>query len=568
MVYHGSVLDENSYGDGMSRIKTILKRLGMPNLISLYGEQSVESIANILSESISEVKLVDLLFIKYGTQILSNKSIRLAILSKLTEQEKGYVLDGVDTSSRILSREELERLAKLNWGRKQKSSMRLLTVLELDDEYLPTLYEQPLSKEVIFPQTFLFPHQRRVKDDVTRLLINGHDRLLIHMPTGAGKTRTSIEAIIDYWKAYSNRATNIIWLAHSEELCEQAVETFKTLWEVRGDQEIDVYRFWSNHDIPDFSVGNSFIVASFQKLYSMISSNDNTSFQAINNLKRTCNFIIVDEAHKAIAPTYKTCISYLFNENLTKLVGLTATPGRAKSDMDDSHFLNTGTDELADFFDRNKVSITNDDGNEMDDPIGFLQERGFLSRINRKKVRTDVEIELNDKEREFVASFLEIPKSILNKLAKDDSRNALILSEVASLRIQKKQIILFALSVEHAHLITELLNLKGITARCIDGNTAPSDRVNSITRYKQNEISVLVNYGVLTTGFDAPNTNAIIITRPTASLVLYSQMIGRGIRGPKVGGNEECELIDLEDNLVGFPNEQQAFNYFNSAWNR
>ena len=558
----------NLYGDKVRRIKTILKQLGMPNLISLYGEHNVDSITNILHEGVNEVKLVELLFIKHGKQILSNKSIRLAVLSKLTEQEKGYILDGENDPERSLSRKELEKLTKLSWGRKQNSSARLLTTLELDDTHLPPLYEKPTSKEVIKPKTFLFPHQRRVKDDVTRLLIKGQDRLLIHMPTGAGKTRTSIEAIIDYWKAYSDRDTNIIWLAHSEELCEQAVETFRTLWEVRGDQEINLHRFWSDHEVPDFSVGNSFIVASFQKLYSMISSNDNNNFQAINNLKRTCNFIIVDEAHKAIAPTYKTCISYLFNDDLTKLIGLTATPGRSKSDMDDSGLSYTGTDELAEFFGRNKVSITNDEGEQLEDPIGFLQERDFLSRIKRKKVRTNVEIELSDKEREFVANFLEIPKSILKKLAKDDSRNALILSEVASLRLEKKQIIIFALSVEHAHLITELLNLKAIKARCIDGNTSPSDRVESIARYKENEISVLVNYGVLTTGFDAPNTNAIIITRPTASLVLYSQMIGRGIRGPKVGGNPECNLIDLEDNLLGFPNEQQAFNYFNSAWNR
>ncbi|MBT3992496.1 MAG: DEAD/DEAH box helicase, partial [Gammaproteobacteria bacterium] len=501
-------------------------------------------------------------------QILANKSIRLAILTKLTEQDKGYVLDGNDDSTRVLSRQERESLAKLNWGSHLKSSTRLLSVLELKDDHLPTRYSKPPSKEIVSPKTILFPHQRRAKDDVTRLLINGSDRLLLHMPTGAGKTRTSIEAIIDYWKACSNRGSNIIWLAHSEELCEQAVETFQNLWKVRGDQKINIYRFWSTHDTPDFSEGNGFIVASFQKLYSMISSDTNSSFEAVISLKNSCSIIVVDEAHKAVAPTYKICISYLYNENSTKLIGLTATPGRSRNDIDEHSVLHTETDELADFFDRNKVSITNDKGDDVEDPIRFLQEQEFLSIIKRKKIRTDVEIELTAKEREFVANFLEIPNSILNKLAKDDSRNALILSEIASLRLNKKQIIMFALSVEHAHLITELLNLKGISARCIDGNTSPQDRSDSIVKYKRNEINVLVNYGVLTTGFDAPNTNAIVITRPTASLVLYSQMIGRGIRGPKVGGNLECDLIDLEDNLLGFPSEEQAFNYFNSAWNR
>lgn len=550
----------------MIKLKNILKRLGTPNLINLYGSENVESITNILNDGVNEVKLVDLLFIKYGKQILSNKSIRLAIFSRLSQQELGYILDGNNNPDRHLSRNEREKLVKLSWGRTQKSSKRILQILDLDEEYLPPLYERPLSKEVISPKTYLFPHQRRVKDTITRKLLDGENKLLVHMPTGAGKTRTSIEAIIDYWKAKSNRNSNIVWLAHSEELCEQAVETFTKLWEVRGDQEINLYRFWSDHATPDFIEGNNFIVASFQKLYSMISSNDDNNFKSINKLKQTCSFIIVDEAHKAIAPTYRTCISYLYNDGLTKLIGLTATPGRSKSDIDENSLHGTETDELAQFFDRNKVSLTDDNEQVVENPIEYLQKKKFLAKIKRKKVITDIDLQLTDKEREFVASFLEIPKSILKKLANNDERNALILGEVAALRLKNKQIILFALSVEHAHLITELLNLKNISAKCIDGNTAPSERAYSIEQYKNNEISVLVNFGVLTTGFDAPNTNAVVITRPTASLVLYSQMIGRGIRGVKVGGNEECELVDLEDNLIGFPNEQQAFNYFNIAW--
>ena len=99
-------------------------------------------------------------------------------------------------------------------------------------------------------------------------------------------------------------------------------------------------------------------------------------------------------------------------------------------------------------------------------------------------------------------------------------------------------------------------------ARSIDGETAEQDRRLWLKQYKRGDFRTLINFGVLTTGFDAPNTNAILITRPTASLVLYSQMIGRGIRGERMGGNEECLLVDIEDNLRDFPSESQAFNHF------
>ena len=159
-----------------------------------------------------------------------------------------------------------------------------------------------------------------------------------------------------------------------------------------------------------------------------------------------------------------------------------------------------------------------------------------------------------------------MPPAVLTRLAGNAGRNICILLELTELTAAKKQVIVFACSVEHAHLLTELCMLRGIQARCIEGNTESTNRSRYIEAYKHGDVQALINFGVLTTGFDAPNTNAILITRPTASLVLYSQMIGRGIRGPLVGGNEDCLLVDLEDNLIGFPREQQAFRYFDNYW--
>ena len=73
------------------------------------------------------------------------------------------------------------------------------------------------------------------------------------------------------------------------------------------------------------------------------------------------------------------------------------------------------------------------------------------------------------------------------------------------------------------------------------------------------------NYEVLTTGFDSTNIRCVFITRPTQSIVLYSQMLGRGLRGPMMGGNEECLLVDIEDNL-GKYDADMAFEHFNSYW--
>ena len=76
---------------------------------------------------------------------------------------------------------------------------------------------------------------------------------------------------------------------------------------------------------------------------------------------------------------------------------------------------------------------------------------------------------------------------------------------------------------------------------------------------------IFINYDILTTGFDSTNIDCVFITRPTKSVILYSQMIGRGLRGPQMGGSESCLLIDVKENLDVY-DENEAFSHFNSYW--
>ena len=93
------------------------------------------------------------------------------------------------------------------------------------------------------------------------------------------------------------------------------------------------------------------------------------------------------------------------------------------------------------------------------------------------------------------------------------------------------------------------------------------DRQNKLKLFKENKIKVITNFNVLTTGFDSPNIEVVIIARPTFSVVLYSQMIGRGLRGPKVGGTKETVLVDVDDNFNNLPNVYNAFTYFKDFYN-
>ena len=112
-----------------------------------------------------------------------------------------------------------------------------------------------------------------------------------------------------------------------------------------------------------------------------------------------------------------------------------------------------------------------------------------------------------------------------------------------------------------------MLSVQGIKNVCIFGNMPANERKTAIEKFKNrdDECNIIINYEVLTTGFDSTNIECVFITRPTQSIVLYSQMLGRGLRGPKMGGNETCLLIDIKDNLSKY-DENLAFSYFNNYW--
>ncbi|NJL55457.1 hypothetical protein HC928_09910 [bacterium] len=110
-----------------------------------------------------------------------------------------------------------------------------------------------------------------------------------------------------------------------------------------------------------------------------------------------------------------------------------------------------------------------------------------------------------------------------------------------------------------------LLRRKGRSAAVVTGETRRATRRHIIEEFRAGRLRVLCNYGVLTTGFDAPKIRAVIIARPTTSVVLYEQMIGRGMRGPLNGGTEECLVIDLQDNIARFQG-QMAYQRMREVW--
>lgn len=232
-------------------------------------------------------------------------------------------------------------------------------------------------------------------------------------------------------------------------------------------------------------------------------------------------------------------------------MGLTATPGRSVGNEAEN-------EQLAQFFFNQIVGL--EGGNE--GVISMLQKRGVLAHTEYVPLKTSRSYQLNAKEKAYLAEFFDLPPGLLSRLGDDDVRNVEIIRRLQEECQKGGRILFFGCSVEHSKFICAMLNFLGVRAVHLDGTTNRARRQSLIADFRSGNVQVLCNYALLSTGFDAPKTDVIFISRPTASIVLYSQMIGRGLRGPAIGGTEKCRVIDVIDNIVGFSDSNRVYNYF------
>ncbi|KQM81290.1 DEAD/DEAH box helicase [Agromyces sp. Leaf222] len=374
-------------------------------------------------------------------------------------------------------------------------------------------------------------------------------RALLFLPTGAGKTRVTVEAVIRMLVENELRGP-ILWIAQSEELCEQAIQTWTDVWRALGDKRpLDVSRFWGRYDVEESAFELQVVVAVDDKIAARIGSHYASDYAWLAD----ASLVIIDEAHTALTKTYTKILRWLEitpTKTPRPLLGLTATPYRGRNADTNSRF--------AERFGRNKLESL-----DPDDPIGQLRHEKILAEVDHYVLDGSTLTPTGTDRTEF-HRMREVTKSMLDKIGHDLERTQRVVDDVLR-QDPNWQIIVFAASVSSAHTIAALVRLENRSAAAVDGSMRPQERRRIIDAFKANEIRVLVNCDLLTQGFDAPDIRALYIARPTFSPNRYHQMIGRGLRGPRNGGDERCLIVNVADTFEEF-GERLAYNEFDYLW--
>lgn len=406
----------------------------------------------------------------------------------------------------------------------------------------------------IAPEYGLYPYQRQVLHDALGVLLparpgGGGGRAVAHLPTGAGKTRIACHVASAILNQRSAEGKIVVWLASSEELCDQAASSLVSAWRHVGNREVSMHRFWgsASGDLGNLSEG--FLVAGLSKLWAAASRQPGFLAPVANDAAG----VIFDEAHQAIASTYS-----FVTEQLTAygapLLGLTATPGRGSAISDEDR-------ELAEMFDGNKISI-NPRGHGS--AVKYLISNQYLAEPDFISVQANVDTRLSEPRSDD-----DYNAADLRALGRDDQWRALVVGQTTEALQRHNRVIVFCPSVSCAIAATSALSASGLRANTIVADTPEEERQAVISAFRDpsGPAMALLNFGVLTAGFDAPNTSCVIVARPTRSLVLYSQMVGRAMRGIRSGGNRRCTIYTVVDTKQrGFASAIDAFTHWEETW--
>jgi superfamily II DNA or RNA helicase len=327
-------------------------------------------------------------------------------------------------------------------------------------------------------------------------------------------------------------------------------------------EELRIGRLWSTNEVPEAVGAHQVVVATSDKLRYRVESD---AYKWLS--EAMC--VVIDEAHGATTPEYTKILQWLeisargrARTTRAPLLGLTATPFRGTSEEDTRRLINRFGGRRLD-----RVFGGDDDYGAT---YHVLQEMGVLSRVDGEVLETGTTIDIDrdlspDERNSFQRLGLpSLPNRVFDTIAKDVDRNRRLLKSILG-KPRDWSILLFAVSIEHAQTMAALLTMEGIPTAAIDHRTEPSIRRRYVDRFRNGDLQVLTNYGVLTQGFDAPATNAIYVARPTFSPNVYQQMIGRGLRGPLNGGTERCLIVNVRDNWITY-GDKLAFYEFEHLW--
>ena len=357
-------------------------------------------------------------------------------------------------------------------------------------------------------------YQQELLGRVDEALARRDAKVMMQLPTGGGKTHIA-GALLNRWLVDGRKA---VWLTHRRELAKQTERMLS-----QGGVPAAANILWTpSADAPVITNGVVILMAQ--------TVSRRNADRSVWDRYDASDLMIIDEAHHATAEGWARAMEQWPGP----VLGMTATPWRLSE--------REGFDHLF----KNLLC-----GPQVAD----LQSGKWLCKARVISPPEEEQIQGGE-----VAGTGDYNESGIERA--NEGRNILTAGALKFWEENacNRQTVVYAVSVGHAQNLVELFNDAGISAACMLGDTPDEERADIIARFQQGTLKALVNVAVATEGFDLPDAGCVMLTRPTMSLSLYLQMVGRGLR-PKEDGSD-CLVLDLAGNAPrhGLPEEYREWS--------
>lgn len=400
-------------------------------------------------------------------------------------------------------------------------------------------YDNPIQLDIAQRNSDRRPYdyQEKAMEELNKLfLFDKKKACILQIPTGGGKTYTAVRWIFN---SIMHRGYKVVWIAHRIDLLLQARQTMieesallkghakkPSCIIIGGGYAAGTTLATAKEDI---------ILLSSQTLAKGNGEKAMMSFCKKNKDNKI--LFVIDEAHHSAARSLKVFIKRDIEKQLNfKLLGLTATPTRT---------VEAERSVLLNLFGNNIICEIN---------INKLIKDGHLAWPKPEKINTNIDLEksyiISKETRVYFETRHELDAKFLEAIGENSTRNKIIVDTFLNNRERYGKTLIFAIDKLHANTLkTEFEKHKDIRVDLTYSGYPNHDQV--IRKFKEAELDVLINISKLTEGFDDPKIQTIFLTRPTQSEILFSQMIGRGLRGG-IKGTKDVYLVSFEDHWEQF----------------
>lgn len=422
-----------------------------------------------------------------GSSNLSNPALTAGLEwnLKVTEKDSFEIINKCEATFETYWNDDefilLSPEHKENWS-KFKESLVKDKIAENDEQYYFDIYP--------------YPYQQEILDTLSaERYVHNRWKNLVVAATGVGKTVISAFDFKNHLKEHPE--AKLLFVAHREEILQQSLNTFR-------------------HILKDQNFGDLFVgkhkPSSIDHLFISIQS---WNSQDIKNktTKDFYDFIIVDEVHHAPAETFDNLLTY-YEPKI--LLGLTATPER----MDGKDVL-----EYFNHYIASEIRLTEAINKKLLSPFHYFCITDNVDLSNLSWSRGGYEI-----------------NELSNLYTSNDRRSDLILKAIDRYLtdIEETRGLGFCVSVEHAKYMANYFNGKGIKSKALHGKSSDEDRRNARQDLRDGSLKFIFVVDLYNEGVDIPEVNTILFLRPTESMTIFLQQLGRGLR---LSDNKECLTV-------------------------